>query len=117
MGTNLISFPFRLAPNGSVVTRQDDSNEYYAEEIAQLILTRTGERVQVPSFGLNDPTFHQIDPHELALKVSMFGIPVRIANITVRQITNSEQDAIVAFEPTESAAPVTRNITTTVIGG
>jgi hypothetical protein len=117
MATDLISFPFRLAPNGSVVTRPDNSNEYYAEEIGQIILTKSGERVQVPAFGLDDPTFHRIDPQELALKVGMFRIPVRIVSVTTKQISNKEQDAMVMFEPLESGAPTVRTVTTNIVGG
>lgn len=99
MAVNLISFPFRIGPNGAVVTRPDDSNEYYAELLAAMLLTKPGERPQVPLYGVNDPTFSEIDPQELVYKVDLFGPPVRIVNVTSRFVSETQQDIRVEFAP------------------
>lgn len=99
MTTSLISYPFRLGSAGYVVVKPDDSDEYFAEELGVLILTQPGERHQVPLYGLNDPTFSQVDPNELILKVGLFGPPVRINGFSYDWQGPSEQDVIVEFEP------------------
>lgn len=98
MATSLISFPFRLAPNGSVVTRPDNTAEYYGEELAQMILTKAGERILVPSFGMDDPTFQFIDQQELSHKVTLFALPIRISGMTTRQVTDTTQEVLVSYQ-------------------
>jgi hypothetical protein len=95
--TSLISHPFRLGPTGSIVVHEQDSDDCYAELLAVMIGTRPGERDQVPQFGINDPTFSTIDPHELTSKLSVFGPPLQIQGITVQPISDTEQDIIVEF--------------------
>lgn len=97
MAEPLISFPFRLGPNGSVVTLLEDSPDYQAELIAALVTTVPGERPQVPLFGVNDPAFNGIDAQELVYKISLFGPPVKISAVKMRQVTDTEQDVWVEF--------------------
>lgn len=99
MATNLISYPFRLGPAGYVVVKPDDSDEYLAEELGVLILTQPGERPQVPSYGVNDPTFGEIDPNEMLLKVNAFGPPVLIKGFHYEWVRDNQQDVVVEFEP------------------
>ena len=95
---NLISHPFRLGPTGAVVTKPEDSPEYYAELLAVMIGTIPGEREQVPLFGVNDPTFGLVDPHELEAKVRTFGPPIAITDVSVKYVSDTEQDVFVAFQ-------------------
>jgi hypothetical protein len=94
---DLISFPFRLSQTGSIVVHPEDSPEYYAELLAVLIGTVPGERTQVPLFGVSDPTFNQIDAHELTSKVNIFGPPVTIATVSTAQVSETEQDVLIEF--------------------
>lgn len=98
MATNLISFPFRLAPSGSVVTTADGTDERYAEEISTLILTRRGERPLVPAFGIDDPVFAGVDEHDLGLAVQTFGPPVVITAVTTKQVDDSRQTVVVSWD-------------------
>jgi hypothetical protein len=100
--TYLLSFPMRLAANGSFVTRDEDDPAYYAELIAALVATREGERELVPTFGTQDPTFTQLDARELSHKVELFGPPVRILTVTETQVTASTVDVRVEFTPLEA---------------
>lgn len=108
MATNLLSWPFRIAPNGSAVTRPQDSVEYHAEEISQMVTTRQGERPLVPSFGLEDTTYNQIDPQELAIRVGQHKIPVRILDVVTKQVTEGRQEAVVTFVPLDSGSDAFR---------
>jgi hypothetical protein len=96
---NLISFPFRVTPAGYVATLPDDSSEYYSDELGLLVGTTPGERELVPSYGLNDPTFAQVDENELAVKVAMFGPPVQITNVAHKWVSSTQQDVTIEFEP------------------
>jgi hypothetical protein len=99
---NLLSFPFRIGANGSAVTWEQDTAEYYAELIGILIATRLGERVQVPSFGVSDPTFAALGVPELIDKTEVFGPPVRIISVTETTVSATEQDVRVEFTPLEA---------------
>lgn len=105
MTTNLISFPFRLGPNGSVVTRPDDSSDYYAELLATMVLTKPGERPQVPLYGLNDPTFAELDAQELSYKVDIFGPPVKVTKVSSQYVSAIQQDIRIEFVSLESEQP------------
>lgn len=99
MTVALMSFPFRLGPDGSVVTLPQNSSDYYAELIAALIQTKPGELKQAPLFGVNDPTFAQIDAAELVYKVGLFGPPAQIISVRAKFITDTRQDIQVEFQP------------------
>ena len=77
----ILSFPFRLAGAGAVATVEQASDEANAEQLAVLLLTRTGERPMVPSFGLTEPAFRGIDPGEVAAGVELYGPPVRLVSV------------------------------------
>ena len=99
MTTSLISYPFRLASTGSVVTRPDDSSDYYAELIAVLVATKPGERDQVPLFGLSDPTFTEVNAQELVYKIGLFGPPVRVTAVKSKFTGATTEDILVEFAP------------------
>lgn len=100
--TDLISFPFRLAPTGHVVTRDEDDPAYYAELLGILVATKLGERDQVPTFGMSDPTFTQLDAQELANKVEIFGPPVRILTVTEEYVGRDTVNVRVEFATVEA---------------
>lgn len=110
MATNLISFPFRIGPNGAVVTQEQGSVDYFGELIAQLVTTIPGERDQAPLFGVSDPTFSGIDAQELVYKIDLFGPPVAITSVMSQPLTASMEDVIVSFtalDPNTSAIDAT----------
>src|SRR5687768_12192059 len=73
----LLSYPLRLALDGSFAT-VEDGMDYYGEELAMLVRTIVGERELVPEYGIQDPTFHTLSKIELMEKVALFGPPVEI---------------------------------------
>lgn len=96
--TELISFPFRISGNGSVVTRDDATDGYVAEEIAMLVLTRPEERELVPDFGIEDPSFGDFDRAELESKIEAFQIPASIEAIDLDKTSEvGKQSVSVSF--------------------
>lgn len=97
--TRLITYPFRLVPGGSVATEEDGSDAVYASELAVAVLTRQGEREQVPTFGVADPTFVGFDEAALRLHVEVFGPPVRIDRVETSFVDDTTEDVVVHYSP------------------
>lgn len=96
--TALLSFPFRLSPLGNIVTSDDGSDDCYTEELALLFLTKPGERTLVPLFGLNDPTYGDVDQFEVQIAVENFGPPVRVTNVVGQYVNDSTQQITVSWD-------------------
>lgn len=73
MATGLIAFPFRYAPNGELVTIPDGSDAEIHQHIATMLLTRVGERLLVPLYGIPDPAFAGIDMSDVQAGLNTFG--------------------------------------------
>jgi hypothetical protein len=99
---NLIAFPFRLNGVGHVTTYPDNDDEYYAGELAMLVMTRTEERVLVPDYGCTDPTFGTFSEVELRSQVDLFGPPVSIGKVmTTTDAAGTQQIVTIEFSSTE----------------
>jgi hypothetical protein len=79
----LLSFPFRLNPTGAVATVEQGSDTWIEECIAMAMLTRPGERIQVPAFGVNDPAFAGFAVSSLQRHLMDFGPTVTITEVQV----------------------------------
>lgn len=101
VATPLLSYPFRLAAAGSVATVEEGSDLQLAQELAVAVLTRPGERVLVPEFGIADPTFVGFDDDALRLHIDLFGPPVDIDDVEVRYVNDRTQDVVVRFQTSE----------------
>lgn len=89
MATELIRFPFQIAPNGSVYTQDDGTDDYYASELSFLVSVRPGERIVVPLYGVDDPVFDDFPTQSLMDAVEAFGPPVEITNVDVLRSRNN----------------------------
>lgn len=78
----ILSHPFRVRGNGSIATVQQDHDEANREQIIVLCLTRKGERILVPDFGITDPVFDAFSEAELRAGVAQYGPPVDITSVT-----------------------------------
>lgn len=73
MADGLISFPFRLTPQGAVATVPRGSDQEIEEAIAVMTLTLEGERLLTPGFGIPDPVFYGINAGDLQSCVEEYG--------------------------------------------
>lgn len=80
---DLLAYPVRVGPDGRFVT-VEDGPDYYPQELVCLVKTEPGERVLVPTYGIEDPTFTQFRQIELEEKISTFGPPVLIDAVNVK---------------------------------
>lgn len=95
MPARVLSFPFRIEPSGSAATVEHGSDAEYEELIAVGALTIPGERIQVPTFGINDPTFVGFEQGNLQRHVLDFGPPVLIQGVqTARRSDDREELSI-----------------------
>lgn len=73
MADGIISFPFRYAPSGRLVTSPDGSDAEISQLIACGLLTRQGERPLNPLYGVPDPAFAGIDTSDVQTLLRTFG--------------------------------------------
>lgn len=93
----ILSHPFRLLPNGTIATVEQQSDTADAEQIAVLVLTRLRERTLVPGFGIPDPAFRGVSSSAVAAGISHFGPPVNLVAITAKNLTDGEQAVKIEF--------------------
>jgi len=79
----LLSFPFRLNLTGAVASVEQGSDTWVEECIAMAMLTRPGERIQVPTFGVNDPAFSGFAVGSLQRHLVDFGPTITITEVQV----------------------------------
>jgi hypothetical protein len=89
----LISFPFRLDPTGSIATVEQDGDAEISEHIALAMLTRPGERIQVPTFGVKDAAFVGFELGGLQRHLNDFGPYVEVATVSISQTAEETERA------------------------
>lgn len=93
----LISFPFRLDANGAVATVDQGSDAEIEEQIAVAMMTRPGERITVPTFGVNDPAFTGFLLSALIRQVTDFGPRVTVENVSVNRLDEGREQVVVKW--------------------
>jgi hypothetical protein len=94
----LISFPFRLDATGAVASVEQDTDPEVDEQIAIAMLTRPGERVTVPSFGVNDPAFDGFVLSALQRQCLDFGPKVSIKAVSTNRMTEGREQIVINWE-------------------
>lgn len=78
----IMAMPFRLGPNGSVIKVNETSDTAVSQLIAAAILTRIGERLLFPTFGITDPVFNQVSAAEVAAVLTTYGPNVQLQDVS-----------------------------------
>lgn len=99
---NLFSHPFRIDPNGKVVTTDQDTDQYLAERLSVILQTQPGERPLVPEFGVEDFVFGELSLPALELQMEMFDLPIIIDDIREYVISDGRTDYTVDFHRDET---------------
>lgn len=97
-----MSFPFRLDPTGAVAAVEQGTDAYVEECIAVAMLTRTGERDQVPAFGVSDPAFELFQVSALQRHMNDFGPQIVITEVRVDELTEGRERVTVAWQRDET---------------
>lgn len=93
----ILSHPFRLDPNGQIVTVTQGTDQENAERLAVLIQTIQGERPLSPGFGIPDPAFSGLRAGVVTAQVAKYGPAVKIESVTSTVVGN-ETDVTVRFQ-------------------
>lgn len=91
----VIAFPFQLDPTGSVATVEQDSDAEIDQQIALAMLTRPGERIQVPNFGVADPAFVGFQAGALQLHCDDYGPEVEIINVKTSRPADGREEVVI----------------------
>ena len=91
----LISFPPRLDGSGVFATVEQGSDAEIDEQIAIAMLTRPGERITVPTFGVNDPAFDGFVSAALIRQCTDFGPDVNIRTVSVDKLTEGRERVVI----------------------
>lgn len=102
MAARLISFPFRIGGTGTIATVDQDSDPYVEERIALALLTRPGERIQVPTFGTADPAFAGFEAGALRRHLVDFGPAVLLRSVEIDYDIAGNERVVVDWERPET---------------
>lgn len=97
MAVRLISFPFRLDPTGSIATVEQDGDAEIGEQIALAMLTRPGERIQAPTFGVRDPAYVGFELGALQRHLNDFGPRVEVGTVSIKPTAENTERAEISW--------------------
>ncbi len=98
MADGVISFPFRLTPQGHVATALHGSDQEVEELLAALVLTHIGERPMEPDFGIPDPTWVGITLNDVETGLAEFGPPgVTIDSLDEEPLTDTQSSYVLSW--------------------
>lgn len=106
MAVRLISFPFRLDLTGSIATVEQDGDVEIGEQIALAMLTRPGERIQVPTFGVKDAAFVGFELGALQRHLNDFGPRVEVTTVSIDQTAEGKERAEISWRRREEVREV-----------
>src|SRR5512145_2633921 len=99
--TRLLSFPFQLGLTGAVTSVEQGSDVWTEQCIAMAMLTRPGERIQVPAFGVNDPAFVGFQVSSLQRHLTDFGPPITITEVKTEPAQEGLERVTVSWRRTD----------------
>jgi hypothetical protein len=95
---NVLSFPFRITLSGTAATVEHGSDAEITELLAVAALTTPGERIVVPTFGVDDPVFIGFDVASLQRHCNDFGPDVTITSSRRTQRADDREELTVNWE-------------------
>lgn len=94
----LISFPFRIDGTGAVASVDQDSDPEIEEQLAVAALTRPGERITVPTFGVADPAFDRFQLAALQRHCLDFGPDVVVSMVSTELLAGDREEVSIRWE-------------------
>lgn len=102
----LMSFPFRLDDTGAIASVDQDSDNEIEEQLAVAVLTRPGERIQVPTFGVMDAAFDRLQIPALARHCLDFGPYVEIEVVDIQLLEGDRERVLIQWRRRDQAREV-----------
>lgn len=103
MPARVLSFPFRLDPSGVAATVEHGSDPEIDELLAVAALTAPGERIQVPTFGIDDPAFVGFELGNLQRHLLDFGPDVTVTTVHVARRADGREEVSIAWTRMDGA--------------
>lgn len=100
---DLLSHPFRLTAGGRLATVLDGSDDATAEAVAGVVMTRRGERVLVPDFGISDPAYAGVDAAQVNGVLEQYGPAVRVTDVDTSYPTDTTARTVLTYADAEEA--------------
>ena len=103
MSNGVLSFPFRLASDGTAVTTGRGTDAEVDEAIAALCLTHLGERLMTPGFGIPDPAYSGLHVGDVQVGLDDYGPAGIVVTAVITETVNENTDrAKIAWAYTEN---------------
>ncbi|MCU1588786.1 MAG: ArV1 [Frankiales bacterium] len=99
----ILAHPFRLAPDGSAVTVDADSDAAVAQLIGAMVSTVRGERALVKTFGVTDPVFTALDEAEVSAGLALHGPDVQILSVVLSYPDAMTERAVITWDNGQGA--------------
>lgn len=94
MAEGVLSFPFRLTPQGDVAVTGYGTDQEVDEAIAALVLTMVGERPMSPEYGIPDPGFAGLHTGDVQVGLDEYGpTGVTVQEIVLEPVTDAMSTA------------------------
>lgn len=102
----LMSFPFRLDPTGNIASVDQDSDDEIEEQLAIAALTRPGERITVPTFGVMDAAFNHFQVPALVRHCIDFGPRVQIETVDIQPVGSDQERVLIRWRRRDQSREV-----------
>jgi hypothetical protein len=93
----LISFPFRLDGTGAIASVEQDTDAEIEQQLAVATLTRPGERITVPTFGVADPAFARFLTGSLQRHCLDFGPNIQIKEVRAKLTPEDTEEVAIEW--------------------
>lgn len=106
MTEGVLSFPFRLTPQGEAAIAPYGSDQEVREAIAALTLTYLGERLLSPEFGITDPAWNGIDPNDVQAGLDNYGpVGVTVTGVEEEPVTETQTAYVIEWSHDDEETP------------
>lgn len=108
VAVRLMAFPFRIDGTGSVVTVEQGSDAEIEQQIGVAMTVRPGERITVPTFGVNDPAFVGFEAGALQRHLDDFGPDVEVSTVRVDRTVEGREQVVIDWRRRDRPRGVAR---------
>lgn len=99
MADGVLSFPFRIDPQGNAATTGYGTEQEVDEAIAVTVLTNMGERLMYPTFGVPDPAFAGLAPGDVQVCLDAYGPSgVQVSSVDQEPLNETQSVAAIRWQ-------------------
>lgn len=99
---DLIAFPFRFRPDGSVAKIAQESDDHTAQRIYGFVKTICGELPLALGYGLTDPVFSNIELGEVEAGITLYHPDIVLDSSSTMISEDGKMQVAISFTGRES---------------